>query len=252
MNIKLFNRILIVTAVWQRHDLSDIVLSYYRDLASRAKGKISLLAVGSEGDKSKMLCENNRWKYIERHNIPVSRKWSSLMQEAKNMDFDFLIIVGSDDLLSLPIIKYYDKVYSGDKDYMLGLRDLYFYMLSSKQSYHFHGYPSLLTIGAGRCFSRKILEKINWKPWHEYSINRGLDSCCSVHLNRCGVQEKAVRMIDTKGVGIDIKHYRTAITEESRVIAKSTISENTLQKYFKKEYDLINNIKCEKKKKEVF
>ena len=241
MEIKIKNRILIITAVWQRHELTEIVLFYYGKLAARSKGKISLLAVGSEGDRSKVMCENNGWKYIERSNDPVSYKWSALTEEAKNMDFDFIIIVGSDDLLSLSLIKYYDKVYSRDTPYMLGLTDLYFYMIRTKKSYHFHGYPSLKTIGAGRCISRSILERVNWRPWHTYTIQRGLDSRCSSHLNRMGVKEVGVRMADTRGVAIDIKHT-FSITDPNKVIDLSSESDNVLKNKFPEEYEKI--IKC--------
>ena len=145
------NKILIITAVWKRHDLTDIVLSYYGRISAASKGKISLLAVGSEGNLSKNICKRNGWAYIERPNYPVSHKWASLVEEAKNMNFDFLIIVGSDNLLSLSLIQYYDRIYCKDSDYMLGLKDLYFYMIVNHKSYHFKGYESMTSIGAGRC-----------------------------------------------------------------------------------------------------
>ncbi len=231
---------MIVTAVWQRHELTDIVLSYYGKLAVRSKGKIQLLAVGSEGDKSRMMCERNGWKYIERSNTPVSHKWSSVIQEARNFDFDFLIAIGSDDLLSLSLIKFYDKVYSRDSNYLLGLRDLYLFMMSSGKSYQFNGYENLKTIGAGRCMSRNVLERVEWKPWSDYAINRGLDSRLSSHLLSCGIGEKWVKMSKAKGICVAIKHNRVAITEDTRIIAASTESENMLKKEFPVEYALIN------------
>lgn len=241
-SINLHKKILIVTAVWQRHELTEIVLSYYAKLAQRSKGKIQLLAAGSEGVKSRTLCERNGWNYIECPNDPVSFKWSTLTQEARNFDFDFLTISGSDDLLSLPLIRYYDSVYSSDAEYMLGLKDLYFYMMSSEKSYHFHGYETLKTIGAGRCFSRTILKKVNWKPWHDYAVNRGLDSRCSSHLIRCGITERPVRMKVTGGIGIDIKHHKVAITEESRIISVSTKCGNIFKSKFPEEYAAVKSL----------
>lgn len=243
MSIRLRNKILIVTAVWQRHDLTKIVLSYYGKLAEKCNGKLLLLAAGSEGEASRDLCNSNGWDYIESTNDPVSMKWASVVKAARKFDFDFLIIVGSDDLLSLSLIRYYDKTYSGNADYMLGLGDLYFYMMTSKKSYHFHGYASLQTIGAGRCISRNILNAISFRPWGESQLNRGLDSCCSSHLKLYDIKEKAVKMQQTKGVGIDVKHYEIAITDSSRVIARSSGSDNILKKNFPSEYKEIMKIK---------
>lgn len=241
MNIKFSNKILIITAVWQRSDLTDIILSYYHRLASKSMGRMQLLAVGSEGHTSRSLCEANGWQYIERPNSPLSHKWSALTEHAKSLDFDFLIIVGSDDLLSMSLIRHYDRVYSGESNYMLGLEDLYFYRMINKRCYHFPGYPSLHTIGAGRCISRKILERINWKPWGDHSIDRGLDSRCSSHLQRNKIAERSMLMADSGGVAIDIKHYHVTISAIHPIIALSTESENILQKRFPLEYERINS-----------
>lgn len=243
MNIRLKNKILIVTTVWQRPELTDIVLYYFGKMAARSKGQIQLLAAGSEGAESMKMCHRNGWSYIERPNLPVSCKWAAVVKEASYLDFDFLVIVGSDDLLSLPLIQFYDKYYSRDSDFMLGLGDLYFYMMASAKSYHFHGYPTLQTIGAGRCISRKILEQINWAPWGQHQLNRGLDHCCSTILRTHWVPEKSVKMKDTGGVGIDIKHQSVAISDEARIIEKSSFSENILKRDFLAEYKAICKIK---------
>jgi hypothetical protein len=245
--VKLKHKILIITAVWQRHDLTKVVLDYYGRMAASSDGRISLLAVGSEGEVSRKMCESRGWAYTEFKNRPLSHKWSALVKEARKMDFDFLVIAGSDDLLSRSLIEYYDRVYSADADYMLGLKDLYFYMMSSEESWHFHGYDVLKTIGAGRCLSRKVLDMCGWRPWYIYVINRGLDTHCSRYLARCGVGERAVLMGQAAGVGIDIKHYDIAITKEDRIIAKSTPSMNILEQWFPKEYEAV----CEMMDKEA-
>lgn len=234
--IVLKNKILIITAIWQRHDLTDIVLSYYGKLAARSGGRLLLLAVGSEGEKSRKLCEKNGWKYIERSNYIISHKLTAVVQEAKNLDFDFMIAIGSDDLISLSLIEFYDKVYSRESNYMLGLKDLYLYMMRSKKSYYFPGYQSMKTIGAGRCFSRTILDKLNWKPWSDFAIQRGLDSRCSSILLHLGIQERVLRMEVSKGVCIDIKHPEVAITKEANILAVSSESDNILKRKFPLQY----------------
>ena len=61
-------RFVIVSCIWQRPQLTEIFLKYYKKLADDLKDKhqLILLAVGSEGEFSKNLCLQNNFHYINR------------------------------------------------------------------------------------------------------------------------------------------------------------------------------------------
>ena len=206
-------KILVVTAIYGRHDLARIVLNHYNQL--RSKFDLQLLAIGSEGDKSRQLCEAWGWNYIEFPNNPLSQKFNRLFQEAEQYDFDFMVLVGSDDLISEEIFSYYEKTVTKTTKHLLGLKDLYFYSIQRDEALHFQGYPSPpspKTIGAGRCFSRYILGAVKFRPWADEKLPRGLDSCCSKYLKQAGISEIAIPMEQTGGIAVDIKHPMVTLT----------------------------------------
>ena len=70
---------------------------------------LELVAVGSEGDKSKNICEESGFNYFEYENQPMSEKWNFGLQMTKKFNPDAVIIIGSDDLIDKPLLKFYDK-----------------------------------------------------------------------------------------------------------------------------------------------
>ena len=210
-------KILIVTAVYERHDLTEIVLNHYRNIKNNGWHDIQLLAVGSEGDKSRDLCILNGWDYIEHPNTPISQKFHHLFLHTQTYVFDFIILVGSDDLMSEEVITFYETKIDRDTPYLFGLRDIYFYSIPHDATLHMEGYPFPQTIGAGRVFSRTLMERINYSIFTGTHINRGLDTSCSNRLKRAGIKEVAVTMKETGGLIIDIKHPLTSLTPFSRI-----------------------------------
>jgi len=204
-------KILLITAVWGRHELTAIVLDYYRRIKESGIVDLQLLAVGSEGEVSRKLCEDNGWNYIEFPNDPLSLKWNALAKESQKYEWDMVVITGSDDLISEEVFVYYSNYYDRDRMDMLGLSDIYFhftYQPEGKQTYYFNGYGAqgiIKTLGAGRCFSRAIFERCNWRPWKNYRINRALDTHCSTYLRRFGIREVPVKMETMGCAAVDIK-----------------------------------------------
>jgi hypothetical protein len=194
-------KIVLVTCIYQRPELTKIILSYYRNF------NLKLLAAGSEGEQSKQLAESCGWDYIETPNAPLTYKHTALFQAARERNPDAVLLIGSDDLLSTNLINYYQKNYSAEADYLLGLKDLYFYSAKTKKAIHhlgFIGNKIDFTIGCGRIFSRKLLDKIDWKPWGDEKTNRGLDIICSRRLAFQGIKERQITMQES-GIAVDIK-----------------------------------------------
>jgi|SRR3990172_8725776 len=194
-------KILIVTAVHERPELTKIILPYYRNL------NLKRLAVGSEGETSKQLVESCGWDYFEYPNTPLSYKFAALFQKAQEYTPDAVLLIGSDDLLSTSLIDFYQKNCTPEDEHLTGLKDLYFYSAKTKKAIRhlgFIGSKSPFTIGCGRLFSRKLLDKIYWKPWGDERTNRGLDITCSRRLALQGIKERQLLMKDC-GIAVDIK-----------------------------------------------
>lgn len=190
------NKIVLYTCVWQRPELTKIVLSYYSEIKAKLSGKIDLhlLAVGSEGEKSRQLCESCGFDYLEYPNSPLSLKWEYGLNQCANYDLDAVIIVGSDDLISQNLIEFYDcKLREGLV--CMGLKTAYFFDTVSKQLFLWKGYDRLKnvkrfgeTVGLGRCLSRILLDKLNFNVWKNIKIDSALDRVMSTKLLGLGLQ----------------------------------------------------------------
>jgi Flp pilus assembly protein TadD len=190
------NKIVIYTCVWRRPELTRIVLSYYSGLKKELSGKIQLelLAVGSEGDASRKLCEDCGFDYFEYANQPLSAKWEYGINRCADYDPDGVIIVGSDDLISQNLIEFYDSQLKNNMVFC-GLKDGYFFDVGKENlilwtGYNLQGDPTRVgeTIGMGRCFSRFLLDKLGFSIWKGRDINRGLDGAMTQKLFHLGLQ----------------------------------------------------------------
>ena len=257
-NSKLF-KIVILTCVWKRPELTKFVLDYYRGLKNKLSNilHIDLLAVGSEGQKSKKICEESGFDYVEQANLPLSDKWETGINECEKYNSDAVVIVGSDDLLSEKTLFFLcNKIMEGRL--IVGLKDMYLYDSPKKKLYHWQGYETdskqskhrgLESIGLGRCLSKKLLEKLDYSIWKDFKINKGLDGAMNRKISQIGVLpvnygeevwtlmddgeryafgHVAFKMEETGGIAVDIKTSEnvTAIGKYNKIEVDSKLLSN--------------------------
>jgi len=142
----------VLTAVWKRSSLTELVLkSHQRNQAEIAgEAEVHFLAVGSEGDRSRALCRDRGFDYVEHPNAPLSYKWNAGVRAAEAYRPDAVVIVGSDAFLSANLLPTYAEKLSQGFDFF-GFRDLYFYDPAG----------SRLGYGAGTNTARRKTEREN-------------------------------------------------------------------------------------------
>lgn len=197
---KPLRRFVLLTCVWKRPALTEIVLAYYQELKARLADKLDLvlLAVGSEGCSSRQLCEGNGFDYLEFPNHPLSAKWEQGLKHCRTYRPDGVVITGSDDLLSESLFLGYCSML--DKGVLFcGFTDGIFLDLQSPaESVRWRGYggrtveygmPWRLneTIGMGRFFSKPLLEHLDYSLWAGEPINKGLDARAKERLRGLGM-----------------------------------------------------------------
>jgi hypothetical protein len=106
-------------------------------------------------------------------NNPLSYKWNMAIRTLEQIDFDAVILLGSDDYIDEAFLKYAERTIS-DFD-MIGFKDIYFQHEGGL--YYWSGYTNNRRgepIGAGKVYSRKFLECIDWNLF-DVARDRGLD-----------------------------------------------------------------------------
>lgn len=106
-------------------------------------------------------------------NNPLSYKWNMAIRTLEQIDFDAVVLLGSDDYIDEAFLKYAERTIP-DFD-MIGFKDIYFQ--HDGGLYYWPGYTNNRRgepIGAGKVYSRKFLECIKWNLF-DVARDRGLD-----------------------------------------------------------------------------
>lgn len=180
---------------------------------------IEIVVVGSEGEISEDIAQG--CVYVEATNIPLTNKMNAAFQVCSK--YDGVILLGSDDLMSKDMLNYYVGLAS-DLPHVLSLNDIYFYRQDQKKLYYFHGQ----THGAGRYYSKTVLEKVNYKSYHGFAV-KGLDTNSRITLQSKGIGLKHISMKDTGGILVDVK-YQGNITSEKIVYICKEVNSNIMAK----------------------
>ena len=225
-----------IFCIYKRHELEKIVIN--RLIRQSNKFGFEIIIAGSEGRVSKRLAKGCH--YIEIDNFPVSNKHNSLLVKAKQLNVDGVVLLGSDDMVSDSYIEFIYKQ-SKDEFNIIGLRDIFFYETRGKKSGHWLGYGSSnQSVGAGRFFSKRILEACNWTLWSE-GLNSGLDNDCAKRLSSKGIEDISFYMDKINAYCVDIK-YTQSITSRSIIDVCEPINTDVLSAIFKDDFDLVSKL----------
>ena len=223
-------RVALITAVWKRHQLTTLVLNRFRNIKDELADTIDvkLIAVGSEGDASRQLCENHGFTYVEQDNMPLNRKYNAASRLAQESNPDAVYRIDSDDwITSAAITNSLKKIDNGHL--AVGLLDLYFLDLVSFKLGRWAGHGFFnnkkrmwawrnrgKTVGVGRCFSRKLMDELGWEIWdQEPELSKWLDTNCDERLKERGHKIKGFTMEGLQTFAMDIKGGGENITTQT-------------------------------------
>lgn len=188
-------KLLIFLAVWRRPDITEICFMGINRL--RSTWNIEAFAVISE-ESMIPLCEKYGVKWCMHENEPLGKKKNYGISQAMNLNFDFMMEIGSDDLILDELLNQYTKFFP--KYDFFGICDAAYI---NSETLDCRRYQSKITYGAGRIISRKALEKMNARLWKD-NQSRGLDNRSLIELYNKGFKYWQIPPIDYPLV-IDIK-----------------------------------------------
>ena len=148
------DRVIVVTPFHGRPKVSEIFLQNIKDLG------LKLISVCDLGDQDNInQCMEVGEVYVSHQNI-TGLKWNKGLELAKQYDWDYLLILGSDDLISG---KYFELFNSTDR--YCGLLDALAIDLNTGKYRYWRGYKNRRhgePIGCGRLIHRSIVEAHNY------------------------------------------------------------------------------------------
>jgi len=143
-------RICLLIAVWKRVELTELV---YKQLKNVLPDYVDALIVGSEYDHEK-LAKKYSFKYCSHENI-LGAKLNHALSIALKSEWDYLMQIGSDDLIHPDIFEAYKPHYGQD---IFGIDKCYMHEQNSGKTKLFT-YSGGALLGAGRMISRKAIEQ---------------------------------------------------------------------------------------------
>lgn len=188
-------KLLIYLAVWKRPHITEICFRGIQRIKEHPDYDIEALAVISE-DSMIPLCEKYGIHWVMYKNNPLGEKKNAGLLKAKEFQFDYLLEIGSDDLVTNELLTHY-KNYT---HLFFGVKDVCYIDSDSGACRRLQ---SKSTYGAGRMIHRTLLEMMGWKLW-DNKINKGLDNNSVFAFMRRGIDYKQVPSMERPGV-IDIK-----------------------------------------------
>ena len=150
--------------MWNRPLVSELfAMSIQRVINDNKKDFDIILMATVTGAESKDVCRRYDIPFVEGPNNPVSRKWNRGLEEALKQQWDYLLIMGDDDIMSSDLLTHYKPYMEGGYNYF-GVDTLYFYSPVQHRAVHYtYSYPTPQLIGCGCMISREAVEDTGWK-----------------------------------------------------------------------------------------
>ncbi len=174
--------LLFFLAVWKRPEITEICFLGLNRLRKHPDYDINVLAVISE-ESMIPLCERYAVDWCITKNSPLGAKKNYGLAQAMRKKFDYLVEIGSDDILKDEFL----DVYSWDR-HVFALSD--FLMINTKDGECRRKTKQMAYYGTGRAISRTAIEKVS-KLWPD-NIDKGLDNNSTYILAKKGFGERRV------------------------------------------------------------
>jgi glycosyltransferase involved in cell wall biosynthesis len=191
-------KLLFFLAVWKRPEITEICFMGLKRLRESGKFPIDVLAVISE-ESMIPLCEKYDVKYCMHENQPLGAKKNFGLQCALELDFDYLVEIGSDDLIKTELLDRYAPLFKRGVS-VIGICN--FAVIDSGtgacKEYR-EGFSA--SFGLARTMKRDVIERIG-KLWPD-EINKGLDGKSHFKITKAGFFGK--RVSTDEPLAIDIK-----------------------------------------------
>ena len=193
-------RITVVTGVWGRPHVFEMFAQGIKNLGVEVK----VIVAGSEGNASRAMVEKHGFYYREIPNQPLASKMCATTLMARDIGSDYVICLGSDDIISPELMQEYIKCMQEGYDF-IGIEDFYFFDTVTKQAAYWGGYREPhrkgISCGAGRVISKRLMDKWAWQPWkneHSKYLDNSMQGRISGKQKLLNLKELGLFAVDIK------------------------------------------------------
>lgn len=148
---------LVLIALHKRLDITRVVFENLKKL--QEDFDFMVFGICSSREEAE-LCHDFNFDYCIEDNYPLGRKMNKGLLEAMKFDFEFLMQLGSDDIITYDLFDVYQEI---DKSYW-GVNQIYLVEPSTNRAkrvtYGGASNPIWHPFGAGRVFKKEALEKV--------------------------------------------------------------------------------------------
>lgn len=205
-------KIIVLTCTWKRPEITTMFVESLLLVQEQTKNIFEYTNIVIDSEESNYGVFKDKiddFQYYNFKNQPLSDKWNYGSMLLKNHDFDYVLLIGSDDLIDVKFMMEYFVRMKNGSDY-IGILDMYIYDLFRSKLFYWDGYRQMSgrqgeTIGLGRCLSKRIVEILDYQLW-SYGLNMGLDGSLNKKLNKIPQLERSIfKLEDTNSFACDIK-----------------------------------------------
>jgi hypothetical protein len=201
-------KVAIVTAVWKRPEVFAMFAKGVKHLQENCPEiEFVVIVAGSEGWKTNKMVTDCGFLYIEIPNEPLALKVNAPVRLAGRLNVDYVLCVGSDDIITPELMELYIKHMRAGIDY-IAVSDFYFYDTVTGKSLYWGGYTEPYrkghACGAGRLISKRLLTIWGWKPW-DIQHNKILDTSIQEKLKRTPHTNVVLSLKENNVYALDIK-----------------------------------------------
>lgn len=186
---------------WQRPDILSLAVKNLDTFCnSTSRVKLSVLYVFSPEDPELKSIEtiyeeaNHTRHKIYFSNEDLGAKMNAGINEALKISFDYLMNIGSDDLLHPSLIDFYFPFIAINEP-VFGVDSCYFYEVDKDPVCFSYSIPNRV-IGAGRMISHTVISMLIRKYSYVYlpTLKRGLDGDSAERMRLEGYKEKQIKI----------------------------------------------------------
>lgn len=211
-------KIAIAFCAHKRNDLTRLCIEHLNTL--KQQFDIEIVVCSTIGEKYEN-CHN-----IEAKNFPVSQKHNTLFEFCKTLKVDGIILIGSDDFLSKERLEWYFETCKKGTQSLINVNNVHFYSTKTKELGFYNVEKPQL--GGGRFFSKWVLDKLDWKPWGELEINKGLDTKSGIYMEKMGIKSKTLEPL---GMFLGV-HHTINTSSDARLIMSEKVDNKLIEQEF--------------------